>query len=213
VNPTADYVELAVTSNFSFLRGASHPEELVARAAELGHPSMGIADRQSLAGVVRAHVAAKAAGIRLHVGCRLLPEDGPGLLVYPQNRAAYGRLARLLTTGKRRTEKGKCRLEYIDLTALGAAQTILFLPPKDRKLDDILISKINILKINPHTTYFSSAALHGSAGPPACPWLPSTMFTCMGLNAGRFWTCSPASGRNALSVRRDCSAPPMANIT
>ena len=153
-----DYVELAVTSNFSFLRGASHPEELVARAVELGHKAMGIADRQTLAGVVRAHVAAKAAGIRLHVGCRLLPEDGPGLLVYPHDRAAYGRLARVLTAGKRRAEKGECRLTLADLNGLGAGQTVLLLAPEDDNLNDSFTFRINKLKSFLQANYYLAAA-------------------------------------------------------
>ncbi len=111
------YAELAVTSNFTFLTGASHPEELVARAAELGHAAAAIADANTLAGVVRAHVAAREAGIPLAVGCRLVLSDPPGLavLVYPTDRAAYGRLCRLLTLGKRRSPKGECRLTIDDL--------------------------------------------------------------------------------------------------
>ena len=104
------YVELQVTSNFSFLRGASHPEELVGAAAGLGHPAIAIADLNSLAGVVRAHKAAQKAGIRLVVGARLGLTDGPQLLCFPTDRAAYGRLARLLTLGKRRAPKGQCVL-------------------------------------------------------------------------------------------------------
>src|SRR5262245_26477322 len=92
----ASYVELQVTSNFSFLRGASHPEELVERAAALGHGAAAISDLNSLAGVVRAHLAAKQAGIRLVVGCRLEMRGPSGgdlsVLVYPTDRAAYGRL-------------------------------------------------------------------------------------------------------------------------
>ena len=118
------YAELEVTSNFSFLRGASHPEELAARAAELGHAAAAIADRATLAGVVRAHGAAKAAGLRLLTGCRLMPEDGPGLIVYPRDRAAYGRLSRVLTLGKRRAGKGECRLTLADLAGLGGAQIV-----------------------------------------------------------------------------------------
>ncbi len=105
------YAELAVTTNFSFLRGASHPEELVARAAELGLAAIGVADRNSLAGVVRAHAALRETGagehgLRLVVGARLVFADGtPDILAYPQDRAAYGRLSRLLTLGKMRRGK------------------------------------------------------------------------------------------------------------
>src|SRR5579864_5390640 len=97
-----DYVELQVTTNFSFLRGASHPHELVETAAELGHPAIGIADRNSLAGVVRAHSAAKAIDARILVGARLDFTDHISLLCYPTDRAAYGRLCRLLTVGRLR---------------------------------------------------------------------------------------------------------------
>jgi error-prone DNA polymerase len=95
------YAELQVATNFSFLEGASHPHELIARAAELGLSAIAITDRNSLAGIVRAHLAAREAGVKLIVGCRLTFTDGsPDLLCYPQDRAAYGRLCRLLTVGK-----------------------------------------------------------------------------------------------------------------
>ncbi|MGZ0186457.1 MAG: PHP domain-containing protein, partial [Alphaproteobacteria bacterium] len=99
------YVELQALTAFSFREGASMPEELARRAAELGHPAIGVADRNSLAGVVRAHMAAKQAGIRSLVGARLDLADGQSFLAYPENRQAYGRLARLITTGRRRAPK------------------------------------------------------------------------------------------------------------
>ena len=105
------YAELAVTTNFSFLRGGSHPEELVKQAKRLGLTGIGIADRNSVAGVVRAHVAAKEMKVNLAVGARLVFADGtPDILAYPQDRAAWGRLCRLLSFGKRRAEKGECIL-------------------------------------------------------------------------------------------------------
>ncbi|MBI1827747.1 MAG: error-prone DNA polymerase [Planctomycetes bacterium] len=111
------YVELAVTSNFTFLRGASHPDELVHQAAQLHHAAIAVTDWNSLAGVVRAHVAAKEAGIPFIVGCRLVftEPDWLSVLVYPTDRAAYGRLCRLLTLGKRRAPKGECHLTLTDL--------------------------------------------------------------------------------------------------
>lgn len=119
------YAELQVTSNFSFLRGASHPWELVGTAAELGHTAIGLTDRNSLAGIVRAHVAARGKKIRFLPGCRLDLQDAPPLLVYPQDRAAYGRLCRLLTLGKRRAIKGECILWAEDLAgALTGHQVI-----------------------------------------------------------------------------------------
>jgi error-prone DNA polymerase len=111
------YTELQVTTNYSFLRGASHVEELVARAAVLRMPALGITDRNSLAGMVRAHQRAKEAGIRLIVGCRLDLTDGPPVLVYPTGRESYSRLTRLLTLGKGRAGKGKCALYWSDLAS------------------------------------------------------------------------------------------------
>src|ERR1700674_1662366 len=101
------YAELSVTTNFSFLRGASHPEELVAQAVELGLAGLGVADRNSVAGVVRMHSAAKAIGLKIAVGARLTFADGtPDILAYPRDRASWGRLTHLLTRGNPRAEKG-----------------------------------------------------------------------------------------------------------
>jgi len=111
------YAELHCKSNFSFLRGASHPDELVAQAAHLGYTALAITDRHSLAGVVRAHAAAKAVGLKLLVGAEVWPQDGPGMVLLAADRASYGRLARLLTTGKRRAAKGECSLFWEDVAA------------------------------------------------------------------------------------------------
>ena len=171
------YVELQATSNFSFLRGASHPDELALAAAALGHPAVALADRNSLAGVVRAHQAAKEVGIRLVVGCRLdlmrgnggfagsmasfgqtgedldglawqarkagrsAEPDGPSLLCFPTDRAAYGRLCRLLSLGRRRAPKGECRLFLEDVLAHGEGQLVVALPPErpDAEFGEFLI--------------------------------------------------------------------------
>jgi error-prone DNA polymerase len=111
-----NYIELQVTTHFSFLRGASSCEELFVQAAALEIPALGITDRNSLAGIVRAHEAAKVSGTRLIVGCRLDLEDFSSILIYPTDRASYGRLCRLLTVGKARAGKGKCALAFKDLT-------------------------------------------------------------------------------------------------
>ena len=111
------YAELDIKSNFSFLRGASHPDELVYRAAELGYRAVALTDFNTLAGVVRAHEAAREAGIHLLLGARLTLADAPDLLVWAPDRAAYARLCRLLTLGKRRTEKGQCLLWLADFLA------------------------------------------------------------------------------------------------
>src|SRR5580704_11405812 len=112
------YAELHAKSNFSFLEGASHPEELVERAAELGYAAVAVTDRNSLAGVVRAHVAAKQLGMKLVIGAEITPDDAPPLVLWPTDRAAYGRLARLITLGRRRAEKGECRLTLDDVAGL-----------------------------------------------------------------------------------------------
>ena len=129
MNNAPAYAELQVTSNFSFLRGASHPDELAAAAAALGLAAIAITDRNTLAGVVRAHQAAAAAGIRLVVGARLDFSCGSSVLCFPTDRAAYGRLSRLLTLGKRRAPKGQCELAPGDLYDHGEGQIVVALPP------------------------------------------------------------------------------------
>jgi error-prone DNA polymerase len=109
------YVELQVTTHFSFLRGASSCEELFAAAALLDIPALGIVDRNTVAGIVRAWDAAKTTGVRAITGCRLDLIDGSALLVYPTSRAAYGRLCRLLSVGKGRAGKGACHLDWHDV--------------------------------------------------------------------------------------------------
>ena len=124
------YAELAVTTNFSFLRGASHPEEFVERAETLGLVGIGIADRNSVAGVVRAHMKAKEKGLKFAPGARLVFADGsPDILAYPQDRAAWGRLTRLLSLGKRRAEKGDCLLGLPDLLAYAEGLNLIVMPP------------------------------------------------------------------------------------
>ncbi|TCS86014.1 error-prone DNA polymerase [Anseongella ginsenosidimutans] len=123
------YIELQVTSNFSFLRGASHPEELVEQAAACGYPALAITDRNSLAGIVRAYIAAKKHGVRLIPACRLDLADGPGLLAYPTDKEAYSRLSTLLTTGNLRAEKGECRLYKQDVYAHCKGLKLIVVPP------------------------------------------------------------------------------------
>ncbi|MEJ0016734.1 MAG: error-prone DNA polymerase [Acetobacteraceae bacterium] len=138
------YAELQVASAFSFLRGASSPEELAATASVLGLSAIGITDLNSVAGVVRMWDAAKQVNIRLMVGARLAFRDGtPDLLCYPQDRAAWGRLTRLLTVGKSRVPHGdtgeaakatnRCFLHYADLLAHGEGQMLIAVAPE--KLD------------------------------------------------------------------------------
>jgi DNA polymerase III alpha subunit len=123
------YAELQTTTNFSFLRGASHPEEMVEQAAALGYKAIAITDRNTFAGIVRAHIAAKATGIRFIPACRLDLADGPGLLAFPTNREAYARISNLLTVGNLRTEKGKCLLYKKDVYQYRAGSRFIVLPP------------------------------------------------------------------------------------
>ncbi|MFV3131880.1 error-prone DNA polymerase [Niveispirillum sp. KHB5.9] len=127
-----DYVDLQVTSNFSFLRGGSHPHELVLAAAGLGRRAIAITDHDSLAGAVRMHVACKQHRMRLIVGCRLTLTDGLPVLCYPTDRAAYGRLTRLLTLGKRRGAKGECHLSLADLAVWAEGLILAVLAPAER---------------------------------------------------------------------------------
>jgi len=123
------YTELQVTTNFSFLRGASHPEELVEQAAAYGYKEIAITDRNSFAGIVRAHVASKKIGIRIIPGCRLDLLDGPTLLAYPTNTNAYSLLCNLLTIGNRRTEKGECHLYKADVYEHSKNIKFIIVPP------------------------------------------------------------------------------------
>ncbi len=132
---TPRYVELQATSNFSFLRGASHPHELVVGADALGLEAIGVCDRNTLAGVARAwrakkDLAATGSKVRDLTGCRLDFADGtPSLLVYPSDREAYGRLTRLLTVGQRRAKKAKCELSWPDFLEHAEGQLVLVVPP------------------------------------------------------------------------------------
>ena len=163
------YVDLQVTSNFSFLRGASHPEELACTAAALGHAGVALTDRNTLAGVIRGYMACKDSGVRFIPGCRLdllsvpdwqwgdgvydwhLPPkdvrehggedshedpDGPSLLVYPTDRAAYARLCELLTLGKRRAPKQQCFLTMNDIASYADGLVAVALVPDAALLND-----------------------------------------------------------------------------
>jgi error-prone DNA polymerase len=124
-----EYAELNITSNFSFLHGGSHPEELVEHAAKLGYKAMAVTDRNTLAGIVRAHVAAKKAGTRFIAACRLDLQDGPSLLAYPTTKKAYSGLSGLLTEGNLRTEKGKCLLYLADVIKYQKEMLFILVPP------------------------------------------------------------------------------------
>jgi len=145
------YAELAVTTNYSFLKGASHPEELVAEAMRLGLSGIGIADHNSLAGIVRAHVAlketgAREAGLQLAVGARLVFADGtPDILAYPENRTAYARLSKLLSLGKKRSKKGSCILTIDDLLTDCDGLLFIMMPSeKDYAITDMILNKLSL---------------------------------------------------------------------
>ena len=131
------YAELVAATNYSFLRGASHPADMVLQAAALGLSAIGIADRNSVAGVVRAWVAVKKAkaenalpeGFRLVTGSRLVFADGtPDIVAYPKNRKGWGRLTRLLTVGNMRSNKGGCILRFDDLAGYLEDLLLIILP-------------------------------------------------------------------------------------
>ncbi|HYC96393.1 PHP domain-containing protein, partial [Brevundimonas sp.] len=138
-----DYAELGAVTNFSFLEGASHPGELMAQAKALGLAAVGVADRNTLAGMVRALMGAEAAGVQLVIGSRLGFTDGTGLIVFPRDRAAYGRLCRLLSLGKSEVvpqpgadpdgghiEKAETRLSFEQAVSLGEGMIALVPAPE-----------------------------------------------------------------------------------
>ncbi|MFK4820617.1 error-prone DNA polymerase [Ochrobactrum quorumnocens] len=157
------YYEMAAASNFSFLSGASHPQELVEQAYALGLSGIGIADRNTLAGVVRAHATWKSfrdtCSFRLFIGCRLSFVDGtPEMVVYPRDRPAYGQLCRLLTEGKTRAAiKGECHLLWADLQFRARQFQIAVFPSENPGLE------------------FSTRLAGIATAAPGCVWLALAM--------------------------------------
>lgn len=148
----APFVELGVTSAFSFLRGASQADELVATAHALGHDALGIADLNSLAGVVRLHAAARIAGLRPVIGARIVLTCGTGFLAYPTNRAAYGRLSAMISRGRMRNAagdwqaKGVCDLTLDDLAAHSEGVQLIWLPGDDLAVLPNLAARLPTLR-------------------------------------------------------------------
>ena len=132
------FAELQAFTNFTFLEGGSHPEELVGQARHLGLAALAVTDRNTMAGLVRAHASAKANGVKFIPGVRLDLVDGEtpphaafaSLLAWPGDRAAYGRLTRLVSRGQRRTEKGKCILTLDDVAEFQAGSLFAIVPPR-----------------------------------------------------------------------------------
>jgi len=139
------YAELQVTTHFSFLRGASGADALFATAAAAGIEALGIADRNSLAGIVRAWEAAKATGVRLVAGCRLDLRDGMSILVYPTDRSAYARLTRLLSCGKARGGKGRCLLDFADLAGCATGMIAILIPDEADETCSVQLRKMATL--------------------------------------------------------------------
>ncbi len=213
------YAELQVTTNFSFLRGASHPAELVLRARELGHGAIAVADRNTLAGVVRAHAAAKELDFRLVIGCRLDLTDASSLLCFPTDRAAYGRLCRLLTRGKRRAEKGACHLAYADVVEHGAGQVMVALPPERPDagfaefLKRVAADFAGRAYVLAATTPSASIASPRWRRAPACRSSPPTTSTTTRRRGAGCRTSSPASAKAAPSPRPGSASRPMPSAT
>ena len=156
------YTELQVTTNFSFLRGGSHPEEMVEQAVALGYEAIGITDRNTMAGVVRAFSAAKQHTLRIIPACRLDLKDGPSLLAYPKNKEAYGRLCALLSLGNRRAEKGACHLYKKDVFAY--QDDIVFIAvndeplTKDHALSPAFIQGSTLYAANLHKDFYMAVS-------------------------------------------------------
>ncbi|PWS30256.1 error-prone DNA polymerase [Pedobacter paludis] len=145
-----EYTELQVTSNFSFLRGASHPEELIGQGELMGYKKIAITDRNTLAGIVRAHAAAKDKNISLIPACRLDLLDGPSLLAYPRDIEAYGRLSGLLSLGNLRAEKGQCHLYMEDVFSVSSGIEFIAVPPAELNqlfdFEDAFKSQLGVYK-------------------------------------------------------------------
>ncbi|WP_339335895.1 PHP domain-containing protein, partial [uncultured Maricaulis sp.] len=149
---THDFAELLTASNFTFLTGASHPDEMVAQARALGLAAIGLADRNSFAGMVRAHLAAKDAGIPLVVGTRLVTRCGLEIAAYPTDLDAWARLTRLLTDANFAARKGDCELHADAVASASHGQVLLIIPPcePDQAWQDRVTSLLPTLKGETH---------------------------------------------------------------
>ncbi|HEX5104223.1 MAG TPA: DNA polymerase III subunit alpha, partial [Pirellulaceae bacterium] len=159
------YCELHCKTNFSFLEGASHADELAQRAAELGYSALAVTDRNSLAGVVRAHTAAKELGLKLLIGAEVHPEDAQPVILWATDRKSYGRLSRLLTVGRRRAEKGQCRLTVEDIAAHAEGLIAGVMPAKDEgrrtKDENLLRTSHFVLRTFPRRCYLLAELFRG----------------------------------------------------
>ena len=173
------HVVLGCYSNFSFLRGAAHPHEMVEAAAALGWDAIGIADVNSLAGIVRAHVAARDHGIRLVVGARLAPVDGPQVIVHPTDRAGYESLSVLLSEANLRGSKAAPVLHVADFSRLAKSTALLVMPP--RHPDSSHATQLGRIRDIAAGRVFAGAALYRDGGDEARLALLSEMAVAQGL--------------------------------
>ena len=207
--PAPPFAELAARSNFSFLDGASHPWELAATARVLGYSGLGICDTNTLAGVVRGHVAAREAGIPYAVGCRLRLEDDAEYLAWPTCRASYGRLTALLSRGRMSSPKDDCRLTKDDMLAAAEGWVLAAVSPGDldpvfgkrfrqeaealrgRLALPMMIAGAHTLRGDDQRRLAWLAGLAASAGGGCSRW---GMSATTSPPAGAWPTCSPPSG-------------------
>jgi len=156
------FAELAALSNFSFLHGASHPQEMVYQAAAHGYSAIGVADRNTLSGVVRVHAAAREIGIRVLTGARLVTQCGFEVVVYPHDAAAYAALSRCLTLGNRRAVKGQCLLELDDILSLADQAGFCWLIDPPRQADARFRDHLARLAAASHHVYVLLVPLYGA---------------------------------------------------
>jgi error-prone DNA polymerase len=154
------YAELHCLSNFTFLRGASHPEELIERAHVLGYSALALTDECSVAGVVRAHLKARELGFKLIVGSEFRLEDGPRLVLLAPDRAAYGDLCELITQGRRAAEKGSYLLTRADVARLAAGCLALWLPPATFDEAAVLVDTQWLRETFPDRAWIAVELLH-----------------------------------------------------
>src|SRR3569833_2798412 len=185
--PRAAFVELWLVSCFSFLRGASQTRELVATAYALGYDAIGIADANSMAGVVRIHTDAKAAKLRPVIGCRIETAEGLAFLAYPRDRAAYGRLCRLISAGRRYDllgvwqEKGACDISLAMLAEHSEDVQLILLPPDDLDAEFTIEAESNVVPIL--RSQSDSASALTAAFPRVLPHLAEQLPTLKHLAA------------------------------
>jgi DNA polymerase III alpha subunit len=188
------FAEVGARTNFTLLDGASHPAEMVAVAAELGHAGIGVCDTNGLAGVVRAHVAAKDIGIPFIVGTRLVLDDDARYLVWPTDRASYGRLTRLLSLGRMRAPKGQCQIDRSEMLDHAEGWAMAAIPPPVP--DTPFAERLR------RTRAISETAWRGHCCVP--PRSSTTAPIGIGLRHCRPWQQQPVLG---------CSQPPTRAIT